>query len=83
MHPFVYYYTSMSRCSLHRLKRLSNPIYYSVAYFGEDPIQLGNKCGPLTINVLPVNEFTPVLEPSIQSVNLQEGEPQGGHYFFF
>lgn len=83
MHPFVYYYTSMSRCSLYRLKRLSNPIYYSVTYLGKDPIQFGNKCGPLTINVLPVNEFTPVLEPSIQSVNLQEGEPQGGHYFFF
>nr|XP_034307035.1 protocadherin-23 [Crassostrea gigas] len=44
-----------------------------VTEFGFNPIPFGNKCGPLTVNVLPVNEFTPVFDPSYQNSTLPEG----------
>nr|XP_034305512.1 uncharacterized protein LOC117682318 [Crassostrea gigas] len=47
-----------------------------VTEFGLNALQYGNKCGTLTVNVLPVNEFTPVFEPSIQNVKLPENTPQ-------
>lgn len=40
---------------------------------GKYYLQFGDKCGPLTINVLPVNEFTPVFEPLFRVVTLEEG----------
>lgn len=48
-------------------------VLYSVTENGKNPFQYGNKCGSLTVNVLPVNEFTPVFDPSIQTVTLPEG----------
>lgn len=40
---------------------------------GLNPIQFGNKCGTLIVNVLPVNEFTPVFDPPYQNSTLPEG----------
>lgn len=55
---------------------IKNTEFYSVTEYKLDPLQSGNKCGPLTVNVLPVNEWTPVFEPSIQNVTLPENTPQ-------
>lgn len=46
---------------------------YSVTTFGLDPIQFGTKCGPLIVNILPVNEFRPMIEPSLHNSTLPEG----------
>ena len=40
-------------------------------------ISLGSPCAPLTVNVLPVNEFTPVFYPSLLVVHVPEGLPEG------
>nr|XP_022301781.1 protocadherin Fat 3-like isoform X2 [Crassostrea virginica] len=37
---------------------------------------IGSLCPPLTVNVLPVNEFTPVFDPSVLVVNVPEGLPE-------
>lgn len=55
---------------------IKNTEFYSVTEIRLDPLQFGNKCGPLTVNVLPVNEWTPVFDPSIQNVTLPENTPQ-------
>lgn len=61
--------------------------FNSVTEFGKDQEDFGNKCGTLIFNVLPVNEFIPVFEPSKQNVTLQESLPQSvlflSFYFFF
>lgn len=44
-----------------------------VTELGLNPLLFGNKCGTLTVNVLPVNEFTPVFDPSYQNATLPEG----------
>lgn len=69
----VSWYTS---CEIHRTKEfpiIKMTVFYSVTELGKNSFQLGTKCGPLTVNVLPVNEFTPVFDPSIQTVTLPEG----------
>lgn len=57
--------------------------FYSVTEFGLNPLQFGNKCGTLTVNVLPVNEFTPVFKPITQQVILPENAPQSKFSYFF
>ncbi|XP_078309603.1 cadherin-23-like [Crassostrea virginica] len=37
---------------------------------------IGSLCPRLTVNVLPVNEFTPVFNPSVLVVNVPEGLPE-------
>lgn len=58
-------------------------VFYSVTENGKNPFQYGNKCGSLTVNVLPVNEFTPVFEPPLQTVTLPENKHQSEFSYFF
>lgn len=66
-------------CEIHRTKEfliIKMTVFYSVTENGKNIFQFGNKCGTLIINVLPVNEFTPLIEPSTQNITLPEKVPE-------